>query len=103
MTQDEFNKMFVVAMSTYGKAQENDTDVPIVDGETLVDDESTPMFSLPMVKNDNNVYSYAKVPINDYTSGATPKKGLVSAVAAKVQTSGFMEAITQAEFDEIFT
>lgn len=30
MTQEEFNEMFLVAMNTFGAAQENESDVPTV-------------------------------------------------------------------------
>ena len=95
ITDENFDQYFTQAMEDYGKAVEDNTDVPVVTGEEVAG-EDVNYYSMPLVKNQSNVMSYAKVPLGG-------QQGLIKAVADEVQTSGFMEAITQAEFDEIFT
>ena len=93
MTQQEFNQMFIVAMSQYGKAQENSSDVPTVQASTLINSE---LYSLPMIKNNNGVLSYAKTPVSG-------NNGLIQAIADEVETEGMLQSITEAEFNAIFT
>lgn len=95
MTQEEFNEMFVVAMSTYGKAQENDTDVPPVTGADVAGTNAD-HYSMPLVRNQSGIMSYAKVPLGG-------DNGLIKAVADEVETTGMLEAMEESEFDAIFT
>ena len=90
MTQEEFNEMFVVAMGTYGRAIENEADVPTVSAEELTGNDA-PLYSMPMVKDESGLMSYAKVGMTD----------MIEAIADNVATEGLYEALTQAEIDEI--
>ena len=93
MTQQEFNEMFLVAMETYGAAQENDQEVPEESAEDIVDAPSgTTHYSLPMVKVVAGLMSYCKVDIQD----------LMTEIAGEVATTGLMQSVTQAQFDAIF-
>lgn len=94
MTQEEFNEMFVVAMSTYGKAQENDTDVPVVTGEDVAGTNAD-HYSMPLVRDQSGIMSYAKVPLGG-------QQGLIKAVADKVGEDGMLQAITESDLDSIF-
>ena len=91
MTQEEFNEMFLVAMNTYGAAEENEIEVPTVDAADVAGDDAD-YYSLPMVKNQSGVTSYAKVPIPN----------MMSEIANQVETTGMMQSVTQAQFDAIF-
>lgn len=95
MTQEEFNEMFVVAMGNYGKAQENDEDVPPVTGADVAGTNAN-HYSMPLVRNQSGIMSYAKVPLGG-------DNGLIKAVADEVETTGMLEAMEESEFDAIFT
>lgn len=96
ITDENFNEYFAEAISEYGKAVEDDTQsgVPIVTG-TEVASTNVDHYSMPLVKNQSGVMSYAKVPLGG-------QDGLVQAVADEVETEGMLQSITQDEFDAIF-
>ena len=95
ITDENFDQYFADAMEDYGKAIEDNTDVPVVTGEDVADTNAD-HYSMPLVRDQSGIMSYAKVPLGG-------DNGLIKAVADEVETNGFMESITQAQFDAIFT
>ena len=94
ITSDNFDEYFLGAMENYGKAQENETDVPTVTGSEVAG-TNVDHYSMPLVKDQSGVLSYAKVPLGG-------QNGLIQAVADEVETEGMMQGVTQAQFNAIF-
>ena len=94
ITSDNFRDYFIQMMSELGKAQESDTDVPEVTG-TEVADTNTDHYSMPLLKNQNGIMSYAKIPLGG-------SSGLIQAVAAKVATEGMLLSVTEDQFNSVF-
>ena len=94
ITSDNFNDYFAEAMDEYGKAIENSQDVPTVTGSEVAG-TNVNHYSMPLVKDQSGVLSYAKVPLGG-------QNGLIQAVADEVETEGMMQAVTQAQFNAIF-
>jgi hypothetical protein len=89
--QQEIRELALQAMSDVGAAVDDDIDVPFIDAEDLEDDSDS--YSMPMVKVENNISTYAKVKIADLVEAAAD-------VAAAQH--GLMEGVTQAQLDQIF-
>lgn len=95
ITDENFDQYFTDAMEDYGKAIEDNTDVPVVTGADVAGTNAN-HYSMPLVRNQSGIMSYAKVPLG----GAN---GLIKAVADEVETTGMLEAMEESEFDAIFT
>lgn len=89
--QAEIREIALEAMDDVGAAVDDDIDVPFIDAQDLEDDSDS--YSMPMVKVENNISTYAKVKIADFVE-----------VAADVAASqhGLMEGVTQAQLDSYF-
>lgn len=89
--QAEIREIALEAMSDVGAAVDDDIDVPFIDAQDLEDDSDS--YSMPMVKVENNISTYAKVKIAD----------LVEATAdVAAAQHGLMEGVTQAQLDSYF-
>ena len=89
---DDFREQFLEAMQEFGMAVEREGDVPTIDVDTLSGDIAN-AYSLPMVRNNNGAYSYAKVIMSAFVEAV---------VKSATEEGGFMEGVTQEEFDAIF-
>ena len=94
ITSDNFDEYFLGAMENYGKAQENETDVPTVTGSEVAG-TNVDHYSMPLVKNQSGIMSYAKVPLGG-------QNGLIQTVVDEVETEGMLQAITEEQLDAIF-
>ena len=94
ITSDNFDEYFLGAMENYGKAQENETDVPTVTGSEVAG-TNVDHYSMPLIKNESNVLSYAKVPLGG-------QNGLINKVAEEVSTEGLLLTISEEDLAEIF-
>lgn len=94
MTSYGFNAHFADAMEDYGKAIEDNTDVPVVTGEDVADTNAD-HYSMPLVRDQSGIMSYAKVPLGG-------QQGLIKAVADRVGEDGMLQAITESDLDSIF-
>lgn len=95
ITDENFDQYFTDAMEDYGKAIEDNTDVPVVTGEDVAGTNAD-HYSMPLVRDQSGIMSYAKVPLGG-------DNGLIKAVADEVETTGMLEAMEESEFDAIFT
>ena len=89
--QAEIREIALEAMRDVGAAVDDDIDVPFIDAQDLEDDSDS--YSMPMVKMENNIPTYAKVKIADLVEAAAD-------VAAAQH--GLMEGVTQAQLDSYF-
>lgn len=89
--QAEIREIALEAMDDVGAAVDDDIDVPFIDAQDLEDDSDS--YSMPMVKVENNISTYAKVKIADLVEAAAD-------VAAAQH--GLMEGVTQAQLDSYF-
>ena len=89
--QAEIREIALEAMDDVGAAVDDDIDVPFIDAQDLEDDSDS--YSMPMVKVENNISTYAKVKIADLAEAAAD-------VAAAQH--GLMEGVTQAQLDSYF-
>ena len=94
VTSDNFDEYFLDAMEEYGKAQENESDVPTVTGAEVAG-TNVDHYSMPLVKNQSGILSYAKVPLGG-------QNGLIQAVVDSVETEGMLQSITEEQLDAIF-
>ena len=94
ITSDNFNDYFADAMDEYGKAIENSQDVPTVTGAEVAG-TNVNHYSMPLVKDQSGVLSYAKVPLGG-------QNGLIQTVVDEVETEGMLQAITEEQLDAIF-
>ncbi len=85
----EIDARIRAVLNSDGKAMDNDTDVvPITEASEITD-----AMSFPLIQYESGApVAYRKVGMAK----------LRDAVAAAVETEGFMEEITEEEFDEIF-
>lgn len=91
VTSDNFDEFLAIGLQQWGIATEQ-ADIEDVTVVTSIGPNDSPAYSMPMAKEQNGQYEYVKISIPD----------LMTSIASMVATTGFLQAPTEEEFNEIF-
>ena len=92
ITSDNFEEYLTAGLQKWGVVTEQ-ADIEDVQEIQSVSANDTPPYTMPLVKQAlNGQYSYVKISIPN----------LMNSIAAIVSTTGFLQAPTEEEFNEIF-
>ena len=92
VTSDNFEDFLAEGLQKWGVVTEQ-ADIEDVQEIQSVSANDTPPYTMPLVKQAlNGQYSYVKISIPN----------LMNSIAAIVSTTGFLQAPTEEEFNEIF-